>query len=161
MKRGLTTSKRTPLRIRSVSATTRKNYCMDVFGNSRDENAPVTMFPCHHGINQKFKYNRKTRQLRGMYSNKCVDISSANYIVQRKCNPRTKTQKWKRSKGQFISVYNNKCLDVEGGDYNSGHLITWPCHKGPNQQFVLDRPKNAYSIPVKFKTPVKTVRPSY
>jgi hypothetical protein len=128
-------SKSKTLKIQSTPPNTQMNYCMDVAGNSRDENTPVIMYPCHNGPNQKFKYNRKTRQIRGVYSNKCLDISSESRIVQRKCNPRKRTQKWKYSKGQFKSVYDKKCLDIEGVDYQKGQLITWPCHTGANQQF--------------------------
>jgi hypothetical protein len=123
------------IQIRSKSTKTRKNYCMDVAGNSRKENTPVIMYPCHKGPNQKFTYNRNTRNIRSHSSGKCISVSSKNRIVQQKCNSRKTQQKWKHAKGRLVSIHQNKCLDVEGGHHNSGRLIAWPCHRGPNQRF--------------------------
>jgi len=103
--------------------------------SNKIEPVPVFIYPCHTGSNQKFQYNRKTRQIRSVSSNKCIDISPDNRIVQGTCNSRKKTQKWKRSKGRWRSVYNKKCIDVEGGQYVNGRLISWKCHSGPNQKF--------------------------
>ena len=125
------------LKNRARPIRSRNAYCMDITGNSRKENAPVIVYPCHKGPNQKFLYNRKTQQIRGAYSKKCIDISSNNRIIQRKCNSRAKTQKWKRSRGHWKSLHNNKCIDVEGGHYENGKLITWKCHNGSNQQFTV------------------------
>jgi hypothetical protein len=149
-------------RIWSREPTTRRKYCIDITKKRQTDNDSVLIYPCHKGPDQKFQYNRKTRQIRNVYSNKCLDIcekseathkckSSRNnqrkfalvddspynpiIIVEGKCNSRKKTQKWKRSKGRWRSVYNKKCIDVEGGQYVNGRLISWKCHSGPNQKF--------------------------
>ena len=133
--------------IHSKSPTTKQKYCMDVVGNSRKEKTPVVVYPCNNSPSQKFRYNRKTRQIRSVSTNKCVDISSSNRIYQRKCNPRRKTQKWKPNKGRLVSMANKThCLDIEGGNYGlvlqgskyeAGVLIAWPCHNGSNQKFAM------------------------
>jgi hypothetical protein len=96
------------------------------------------MFPCHKGPNQKFTYIQKTKQLQSKSTHKCVDVDKRNLpnsVVQRKCNPKSKTQKWVRRKQQWQSLDNKQCLDIEGGIYENGRLIRYSCHKGPNQRF--------------------------
>lgn len=111
-----------------------KKYCMDVVGNQKGNKIPIIMYPCHGGPNQKFKYNKKTRQIKSNSTNKCMDIKKGK-IIQNKCNSRKKTQKWSYKKNHWVSIANKKCLDVEGGDFINGRLISYPCHKGTNQIF--------------------------
>ena len=114
-------------------------YCMDVYRGSRKNNAPILMYPCHGGPNQKFTYHSKTKHIRSLYSRKCLDIRKGR-IVQKKCSQTRKSQQWRRDgKRRFRSEQNNRCIDVEGGDYRSGKLITYPCHVGPNQRFDMSR----------------------
>jgi hypothetical protein len=110
-----------------------KKYCLDVVGNLKYNKIPIIAYHCHKGPNQRFKYNRKTRRIMSTSTNKCMDLIN-NRVVQNKCNSR-KTQKWIHKKNRWMSLSNKKCLDVEGGDFNVGQIITYPCHKGPNQRF--------------------------
>jgi hypothetical protein len=110
-----------------------RKYCLDVIGNQKGNKVPIIVYPCHKWPNQKFKYNRKTRRIRSKSTNKCIDVINGN-IVQNKCNPK-KTQKWIHKKKHWMSISNRQCLDVEGGYFENGRLITYPCHKGPNQKF--------------------------
>jgi len=107
---------------------------MDIVGNRTRKNTPVIMYPCHNGPNQQFRYNKKTNQIRGRFSKKCVDISK-NRIVIQKCKSSKNTQKWKYKNKRLKTKLG--CLDVERGDYHNGSLIVYPCHNGPNQQFLL------------------------
>ena len=110
-------------------------YCMDVVGDHRHDGAPVIVYPCHGGPNQKFQYLKKTRQIKCKSSNKCVDFQK-NRVFQNKCNTRKMSQKWKYKNRNWKSLKNCKCLDVEFGNYKKGALITYYCHGGPNQRFV-------------------------
>ena len=114
--------------------TSKSDYCLDVYGGVKKSNIPVISYKCHTGTNQKFLYNKKTKQIKAKHSKKCFDIRKER-VVQTKCNTRKKSQKWNYRNKHWISVKNKKCLDVMGGEYNNGNMIVYPCHKGSNQQF--------------------------
>jgi hypothetical protein len=95
----------------------------------------MIVYPCHKGPNQKFQYNKKTKQIRSKSTYKCLDIKKGR-VIQNKCNLHKKTQKWSYKKNRFM--VNKKCLDVEGGDCKNGNLIVYPCHKGPNQRLFIN-----------------------
>lgn len=111
-------------------------YCLDVEYGSRKNHASVISYPCHRGPNQKFRYNKTTRQLKSQSSRKCLDIVN-HHVVQTACQKKRKTQKWKRHHNRWISLANHRCMDVENGHYPHGHIITYPCHRGPNQAFYI------------------------
>ena len=109
-------------------------YCVDIPGGIKRNNTPVIIYKCHGGPNQKFRHTRK--QIRSTLTNKCLDVDKYNVVVQRKCNSKSKSQKWIRDKKRrFVNVSSRKCLDVEGGNYKKGKMIAFSCHSGPNQQF--------------------------
>jgi hypothetical protein len=117
-------------------------YCIDVPGGTPQENNPIIVYKCHGSLNQKFRHSRK--QIRSTLTNKCLDVNKYNVVVQRRCNRKSKTQKWIRDKKRrFVNVASRKCLDVEGGEYKNGNLITFPCHSGKNQKFTTH--KHLYS----------------
>jgi len=125
-----------------VTLTQKKNnkkYCLDVYGGIKTENNPLIMYPCHKGPNQKFLFKKGTKQIISKYSKKCMDVKNGK-VVQKKCHSPRKTrksQKWILKNGEIRQ--NEKCLDVKAGNYNSGQLITYPCHKGPNQKFRVSK----------------------
>lgn len=110
------------------------NYCLDVYSGSKKKNIPLISYKCHNGDNQKFFYNKKTRQLKIKSSKKCLDMTG-QFVAQKKCSTRKKSQKWTYKNKQFKSVKNRKCMDVTGAKYDGGYIITYPCHKGDNQKF--------------------------
>jgi hypothetical protein len=114
--------------------TSDSKYCMDIYSGAHQSNLPLISFPCHTGPNQQFLYNKKTKQIKVKSSKKCLDAKGEK-IVQNKCNTRKKSQKWNYTKKHFKSLKNRKCMDVMGGRFNNGYIITYPCHKGNNQQF--------------------------
>jgi hypothetical protein len=122
-------------KIYSRNPLTRQNYCIDVFGDTLGENSLTTAFPCNKRPSQNFAYNRKTKQIQNKFSNKCLDLERMRPIVQRTCNPKSKTQKWTRNKKHWKSAYDKRCLDVEAGKYDNGRLISYKCNKGFNQRF--------------------------
>ena len=110
-------------------------YCVDIPGGIKRSNIPAIVYKCHGGPNQKFRHTRK--QLRSTLTKKCLDVNQCNTVVQRKCNPKSKSQKWIRDKKRrFVNAASRKCLDVEGGNYKTGKLIAFSCHSGPNQTFI-------------------------
>jgi hypothetical protein len=120
---------------RFQSRSNGRKYCMDVVGDHKHDGAPIIVFPCHGGPNQRFRYLPKTKQIKTLSSRKCVDIQNGK-LLQNKCNTRKKSQKWVYKRGHWKSLKNRKCIDVEYGNYKRGALITYPCHSGPNQRFV-------------------------
>ena len=115
--------------------TSNANYCLDVYGGLKKSNVPIISFKCHTGTNQKFLYNKKTKQIQAKHSKKCFDTRKQQ-VVQKKCNTRKKSQKWNYKNKKWISLKNKQCLDVIGGHYDNGSMIVYPCHKGSNQQFI-------------------------
>ena len=123
-------------KIYSRNPNTRRKYCIDIRGTPFGENQPATAFPCKKRPSQNFAYNRKSKQIRNKTTDKCLDLAPIQRpIVQRKCNPKSKTQKWTRTKKHWKSSYDKMCLDVEAGKYDNGRLVSYKCHKGPNQKF--------------------------
>jgi hypothetical protein len=86
--------------------------CMDVSGGYKGNNGRIILYPCHNGPNQKFHYNRTTKQLKNKYSKKCVDLDNTGRLVQQKCAS-SKTQKWIKRKTNWISLKNKKCIGLE------------------------------------------------
>lgn len=87
-----------------------KKYCFDIEGGNCCENARLIGYPCHKGTNQKFHYNKTTKQLIAKSSNKCLEINK-NGIIQKKCNPIRKSQKFTKKQRKWISVTNKKTID--------------------------------------------------
>ena len=97
-------------------------YCMDVYGGIKSDNAPIIMWPCHKGPNQKFSYSRKTKQIKSRYSNKCLDVGKNGSIEQQKCNPHRITQKWKYQNKKWKNGKN--CMKISK---NGIHLVSSKC----------------------------------
>jgi hypothetical protein len=108
--------------------TNKRNYC--IIAKDKKENSQIIAWP--YCKKNQWKYNRKTKQIKSMYSKKCIDLEK-HRLVQKKCK-NNKTQKWKYHKKQWISLKNKKCMDIQFGSYNNG-LMIYPCHNGPNQKF--------------------------
>ena len=73
-------------------------------GGIKKENTPVIMWPCHKGPNQKFKYNKSTKQIMSLHSKKCVDIGKNGAFVQKKCQSNKLSQKWKYQNKKWRSL---------------------------------------------------------
>ena len=103
-----------------------KKYCMDVEFGDKNENARLIGYPCHGGPNQKFRHNKKTKQLVAKHSRKCLEnIVALGRIYQQKCDPVKKTQKWMRKKGKWVSVFDKKSIGSEKNiDCNIRPLVT-------------------------------------
>ena len=125
-------SKRHRFRNMTIKKRDRKRvrHCMDVEGGDLGENARIIRYPCHNGTNQKFHYNKKTKQLIAKHSRKCVENIDGR-LYQRKCSSKKYTQKWKKSKrkNSWVSLADHKCVDsdIVTDQYGSKHLITKDC----------------------------------
>lgn len=86
----------------------RKTSCLDVPGGSRKNNTPLIMWPCHSGPNQKFAYNRKTRQIQNKLTRKCLEANRKRGLVQNTCNSKKRTQQWRKTKKHYVSVANKR-----------------------------------------------------
>ena len=101
-----------------------KKYCMDVEFGDRKENARLIGYPCHSGPNQKFRHNKKTKQLIAKHSGMCLENVDGR-ILQKKCNVSKKTQKWMLKKGKWMSLSNKKYIDLDTNvDCNIRPLVT-------------------------------------
>jgi len=89
-----------------------KKYCMDVEFGDRNENARSIGYPCHGGPNQKFRHNKKTKQLIAKHSGMCLENVDGR-ILQKKCKGSKKTQKWIRKKGKWFSLSNKKNIGMD------------------------------------------------
>ena len=85
---------------------------MDVEFGDRNENAQLIGYPCHGGPNQKFRHNRKTKQLIAKHSGMCLENVDGR-ILQKKCKGSKKTQKWMRKKGKWFSLSNKKKIGMD------------------------------------------------
>jgi hypothetical protein len=95
-----------------------KKYCMDVEFGDINENARLIGYPCHSGANQKFRHNKKTKQLIAKHSGMCLE-NIGGRILQKKCKASKKTQKWIRKKGMWFSLSNKQNI---GPDKTIDHL---------------------------------------
>ena len=93
-----------------------KKYCMDVEGGDTNEYAKIIGYPCHSGPNQKFRHNKKTKQLIAKHSKKCLE-NIGGRIYQTTCNPVKKTQKWMRKKGKWMSLSSKKNIFSDQHNY--------------------------------------------
>lgn len=82
-----------------------RKMCMDVEGGFTGDNGRIISYPCHNGPNQKFHYNRKTKQLRNKLSQKCIELKNG-LLIQNKCNRSKKTQKFYKHKKNWVSCMN-------------------------------------------------------
>jgi endonuclease/exonuclease/phosphatase family metal-dependent hydrolase len=95
-------------------------------------------------------YGRDKVRLRGVGSNRCVDIRHSDTaeagrdLVLWDCND-TATQQWRTEQldGGLVLLHNAShpelCVDVSGAPDvpDAGKMIVWPCAGSPNQQFLL------------------------
>ena len=66
--------------------TSNPDYCLDVYGGLKKSNIPIISFKCHTGTNQKFLYNKKTKQIQAKHSKKCFDTKKQK-VVQKNVIP--------------------------------------------------------------------------
>ncbi|MFF5244977.1 lectin [Streptosporangium sp. NPDC000095] len=81
-----------------------------------------------------------TSALRGVASNRCLDVSGASQsngaaVNIWDCNGQA-NQRWTSTSAGELRVYGNKCLDVNGaGTANGTVLIIWDCNGQNNQKW--------------------------
>ena len=125
------------IKIKRCANNTRRNCvksCMDVEFGNRNDDARYIAYPCHGGPNQKFHYDKKTKQIMAKHSRKCMENISGR-IYQKKCDNSKKTQKWTRKKGKWMSMDNKKCVSSEEyGNCGIPQLVTYPCKKKASWQ---------------------------
>jgi hypothetical protein len=84
-----------------------------------------------------------TAPLRGVASNRCVDVPGASRTngtqpVLWDCTGAA-NQSWTDTSSRQLQVYGNKCLDAEGGSTAAGtRAIIWDCTGSANQQWNLN-----------------------
>lgn len=110
--------------------------CLDISGGLR-EGAPLIVFKCQGGDNQRFSWSRRGELRVGDY---CVDVTGGDTrdgaaLIAFRCNG-GRNQRWSARGGQIVSELSGKCMDVAGGNARPGQaVIAWRCSGGPNQNW--------------------------
>ena len=116
--------------------------CMDVLDSRRDDGAPVIIYPCHGGDNQRFAW-APDGSLRVFSTDvRCVTdqggaAANLDAIVAAPCDGRP-GQRWHPAgDGRGIQLAGSgRCLDVPYADATPRtQLVLWDCHGRYNQQW--------------------------
>jgi Ricin-type beta-trefoil lectin domain-like len=124
--------------------------CIDVWGNSSGDGAPVYQWPCHGGNNQKWDFvptGTGYHTIRAVHSGKCMDINGAykNFgivVWQWGChggdNQEFKVTADVPGYYKLSPKHSGLCLDILGNlQENAVVLWQWGCHTYDNQKFQL------------------------
>ena len=115
-----------------------KHMCLDVWGESKETGAKVTIWECHGGDNQQWKLNNK-RSLVNVNSGKCLNVWGASTkagteVKQYPCDGGANST-WKQVDGTLRPDHApNMCL--EANDV-AGKLVLNNCTGGANQRFEI------------------------
>jgi hypothetical protein len=60
-------------------------FCVDIPGANCTNNVQAISYKCHQGPNQRFRYNRRTKQIRSLATRKCLTARKGR-VVQSKIN---------------------------------------------------------------------------
>jgi len=124
------------------------SQCLDVWGLSTDENAPVNQGNCNGGANQRWtvQANGSGSQLVNANSGKCLQpeggsTAAGAEMVQVTCAGNA-TQRWTIAStvGGYVSIRNaasDLCLEVYGNTNTQGAAANqWGCNGGANQTWL-------------------------
>ena len=116
------------------------NRCLDVHDNNVANLAPIEIFDCNGGANQRFNLTA-ANELRVFDGTRCLDVEMASTtagarVVLWECNGQPNQQFRMNADGTITALQSGQCLDVSGGGTANGTgIIIWPCHAQPNQQW--------------------------
>lgn len=112
------------------------NKCADA--NSSADGAPVQLYNCWNGINQRFEFRTdNTVRVFG----KCLSVDGSwngAPVSVRSCSPDDSSQQWSfRGDGTLLNTASGRCLDdpVAGGQ-NGIQLDVYDCHTYSNQRWL-------------------------
>lgn len=112
--------------IQSVDET---NKCIDIQGASQSNEALAQIYPCHNGMNQRWKFvsNGSGRyRMMALHSRKCLDVKGADQgsgrnVQQYTCHGGA-NQLWEvipyGTNVEFKVQHSDKCLDASNGDFS-------------------------------------------
>jgi alpha-galactosidase len=112
--------------------------CLDVHDNLVAGDAPVEIFGCNGGANQRWNAT-PAGELRVYDGTRCLDVTNGGTaggtrVVQWECNGGANQQFRLNADGTITAVQSGQCLDVSGGGSAPGTaIIIWPCHRAANQ----------------------------
>ncbi len=109
-------------------------FCLDVGAAGMQNGAPLVLWDCHDGGNQKFTFDSKER-LVASHSGKCLDLDGPSGKVQQYTCLDGANQKWYTdSQGRIRSRVNNQCLKTVGAKLSQA-IVTF-CGDGDDQKFL-------------------------
>ena len=123
----------------------RNNRCLDVLDWRTDNGAPLIMWDCHGGNNQRWTYG-SDKTLKGTHSQKCLEMNDYysqgfKYVSMQPCNPGNPRQKWTSNNNrQFINDGDqNMALNVLGmnPDNRAGVTVLDKTQNADNQHWYL------------------------
>ncbi|MEP7125205.1 MAG: RICIN domain-containing protein [Byssovorax sp.] len=122
--------------------------CLDVYGASQDDGAPVVAHNCNGGNNQRWSFEKRGDgfyQIVSRSSGKCLDVTdwskdNGGRIQQWSCSGGD-NQAWAVETGgstRLIAKQSGRCLDLTGWSLdNAVPIQQWDCHDGDNQKWSL------------------------
>lgn len=110
----------------------RNNRCLDVLDWRTDNGAPLIIWDCHGGNNQRWTYG-SDKTLKGTHSQKCIEMNDNysngfKYVSMQPCNSANARQRWTSNNNrQFINDGDqNMALNVLGmNPDNRAGVIVW------------------------------------
>jgi len=117
--------------------------CVDVAGGALAQGTPVQLWKCHGKAPQLFGVDgRNGRIYLAAAPHLCVDGIPNQQLLVVQCQS-VETQWRYEERTKTIRSSNGMCWDVSGGRRPENirsrrPLIAWPCHNGPNQQFIYN-----------------------
>lgn len=108
------------------------NRCLDVLDWRTDNGAPLIMWDCHGGTNQRWTYQNDAT-LKGTHSGKCIEMNDNysqgfKYVSMQPCDGGNSRQKWvSNNNRQFINQGDNgMALNVLAANPNNrAGVIVW------------------------------------
>jgi Ricin-type beta-trefoil lectin domain len=134
----------------------------DVVGSSPNSGTQVKLWQSSNGINQKWGYNKATREIVGL-NDKCLDGGDVNNTNNRWIRIDTchggNNQKWEAdTDGRIHSVANySLCIDSASGNVAGSVLYLYNCHTGYNQQWDVW----GLGMDTSYRTPWTTIKSAY
>lgn len=118
------------------------NYCMDVYGYSRENGGRVVGWDCHGDVNQQWEIvndGHYGSKIVSKLTGKCLDVygwgtADGTGLVQWDCHGGTNQRFVTTGNGDLRPVHThvrglNKCIDPAGVGENGGQLVVWPCQR--------------------------------
>ena len=125
-----------------IKSDLRPEFCMDILGMSKNNDANAVGYDCHGGTNQQFTYDPAKQTLKAAHSSKCLDAQSwgttaGTPIVQWDCSGGA-NQRWTVDAKRRLHPDHapSKCMSLENAN-NLTQVRLAECNDSPNQKWTV------------------------